>query len=77
MPRTVKKIKKLAPIMTSGETIKTLFNDNKLFRQVPRVSLIANAPSVPMIVAIKDDNTATNTVLITIVIIRESANKSA
>ena len=63
--------------MTSGETIKTLFNDNKLFRQVPRVSLIANAPSVPMIVAIKDDNTATNTVLITIVIIRESANKSA
>ena len=73
----VKKIKKLAPIITSGETIKTLFKDNKLFFHGRRASLIAKAPNVPIIVANSDAKNATNKVLITMVIIRVSASKSA
>ena len=32
IPKKVKKIKKLAPIITSGDTIKTLFKASKVFR---------------------------------------------
>ena len=74
-PNIVNKIKKLAPITTSGETINTLFNDNNVLRIfLFFTDTIPIAPSVPIIVAIKPDNNATNNVFSNITIKRGSSN---
>ena len=69
-PIIVNNIKKLAPMITSGLTIKMLFNERTVFRIfLFFIETIANAPSTPITVEINAERRAMTIVLIKIIII--------
>ena len=77
-PTIVNKIRNDAPIMTSGLTIKILFNDSTAFRIVLfRIKTIASAPSTPIAVETSADRRAMTIVLIKITMRRVSSKTAA
>ncbi|MNC52203.1 hypothetical protein D3C75_1015360 [compost metagenome] len=77
MPAMVNRIRKEAPIITSGLTISTLFSESSAFfdRRL-RLRWMASAPMTASSVAIAEDRSAITSVLITIMIRRVSCRTS-